>query len=174
MRSRWVKIVAAVAAVLLLVLILAPFLVNGETFRPTLESRLSAALGRQVTLGHLSFSLLSGSIVAENIAIADDPAFSTSAFVQAKKLKIGVELEPLVFSKHVHITGLSIDTPTIQLIQNQAGKWNFSSIGTKSSPSSPQEPSSVPDLSVAELKITDGSATVASVPATARPFVYSG
>jgi len=174
MRSRWVKIVAAVAAVFLLILILAPFLINGETFRPTLESRLSAALGRQVKLGHLSFSLLSGSIVAENIAIADDPAFSATSFILAKKLKIGVELKPLIFNKQVHITGLSIEAPAIQLVQNQAGKWNFSSIGTRSTPSSPQEPSSVPDLSVAELKITDGSAIVASVPPTARPFIYSG
>jgi AsmA protein len=173
MRKTWVKIVAAVAALFILVLILTPLLVNGETFRPTLESRLSAALGRQITLGHLSFSLLSGSLVAKEIAIADDPAFSTTPFVQAKELKIGVELGPLIFHKQVRVTRLTIDTPGIDLIQNQAGKWNFSSIGSSAPPSSPQQPTSAPDLSVGELKITNGNATVASVPATARPFVYS-
>ena len=129
MRSMGIKIVAAVVVLILLVIILVPFLVNGETFRPTLESRLSAALGRQVSLGHLTFSLLSGSLVADNVAIADDPAFSTSPFIQAKQLKVGVELQPLIFNKQVRITRLDIDTPAIQLIQNQAGKWNFSSIG---------------------------------------------
>ncbi len=173
MRNTWVKVIAAVAVLILLVLILVPFLVNGETFRPSLESRLSAALGRQVTLGHLSFSLLSGSLVAENIAIADDPVFSNSAFIQAKKLKVGVELQPLIFNKEVHITRLEIDSPAIDLIENQAGKWNFSSIGTNT-PHSSQQASGTQELSVGELKITDGSATVASVPATSRPFVYSG
>src|ERR1700758_3187625 len=95
----WVKVLAAVVGLFLVVIILIPFLVNGETFRPTLESRLSAALGRPVTLGHLSFSLFSGSLVADNIAIADDPAFSSSPFVQAKELKVGVELGPLIFGK---------------------------------------------------------------------------
>ena len=173
MRKTWVKVVAAVVGIVLLVIILIPFLVNGETFRPTLESRLTAALGRQVTLGHLSFSLLSGSLVADNIAIADDPVYSSSPFVQAKELKVGVELQPLIFNKELHITRLDIDTPAINLIQNQAGKWNFSSIGTNN-PRSSQQSSGTPQLSVGELKITNGSATVASVPPTARPFVYSG
>ncbi len=172
MQKTWVKVLAAVVGLVLLVVILIPFLVNGETFRPTLESRLSAALGRKVTLGHLSFSLLSGSLVADNIAIADDPAFSTSPFIQAKQLKVGVELQPLIFSKEVHITRLNIDSPSISLVQNQAGKWNFSSIGGNTPHS--QQSSGTPDLSVGELKITDGSATVSSVPATTRPFVYSG
>ncbi len=174
MRKTWVKVIVALAGLVLLLLILIPFLVNGETFRPTLESRLSAALGRQVTLGHLSFSLFSGSLVADNITIADDPTFSMSPFIQAKELKVGVELQPLIFNKEVRITRLDIDTPAIQLVQNQAGKWNFSSIGGNSTSRSPQTSSGTPEFSVDELKITSGSATVASVPPTARPFVYSG
>ncbi len=171
----WVKVLAAAVGLLLLIVIVLSFVVNGETFRPTLESRLSAALGRQVTLGHLSFSLFSGSLVADNIAIADDPAFSSSPFVQARQLKVGVELGPLIFSKQVHITRLTIDTPSINLVQNQAGKWNFSSIGGSTpAQSTPQQPAARPDLSVGELKITGGSATVSSVPPTARPFVYTG
>ena len=168
----WVKILAAVVGLLVLIVILVPFLVSGETFRPTLESRLTAALGRKVTLGHLSFSLLSGSLVADNIAIADDPAFSNKPFIQAKQLKVGVELMPLIFNREVHITNLVIDTPSISLVQNQGGKWNFSSIGGKS-PSSPEQPSGTTELSVGELKISNGSASVSTVPPTARPLVYS-
>jgi AsmA protein len=169
----WVKILAAVVGLVILIVILVPFLVSGETFRPTLESRLTAALGRKVTLGHLSFSLLSGGLVADNIAIADDPAFGNSPFLQAKQLKVGVELVPLIFNKEVHITNLVIDTPSISLVQNQEGKWNFSSIGG-SNPSSSQTSTGPPELSVGELKIANGSATVSAVPPTARPFVYSG
>ena len=170
----WVKVLAAVVGLVVIVLILIPFLVNGETFRPTLEGRLSAALGRQVTLGHLSFSLLSGSLVADDIAIADDPVFSISPFLKAKQLKVGVEVQPLIFSKEVHITKLEIDSPSINLVQNQVGKWNFSSIGGNKPAVTSSQPSATPELSVGELKISNGSATVASVPPTARPFVYSG
>jgi AsmA protein len=179
MQKRWLKIVGIVAAVIILVLILVPLLVNGETFRPTVESKLSAALNRKVTLGHLSFSLFSGSLVANDISISDDPAFSSAPFIKAKDLKIGVEVGALVFSHQVHITGLTIDDPAIQLIQNQAGKWNFSSIGgaassKKQSSNSGGTSSPVSDITIGKLKINNGTATLSSVPATARPFVYSG
>lgn len=175
MQRPWVKIAGAVVGVIVLVLILVPLFVRGEAFRPTVESQLTNAFGRKTTLGHLSFSLFSGSLVARDIAVADDPAFSTSPFLKAKDIKVGVEVMPLIFSRQVHISSLTIDDPAIQLIQNQAGKWNYSSLGKSfSSAGSSQKSQSVPTLTVGALKIDNGSATLSSIPATARPFVYSG
>ena len=37
--------------------------------------------------------------IRPGIYFADDPAFSKTSFIQAKSLKVGVELEPLLFSK---------------------------------------------------------------------------
>ena len=85
MQKRWVKIAGAVIALFVVVLLLVPLFVNANTFRPTIERELTSLLGRPVTFDHLSFSLFGGSLVAENIAIADDPAFSTAAFA----LKVG-------------------------------------------------------------------------------------
>lgn len=173
MHKRWVKIAAIVAAVIIAILVIVPFLVNADTFRPTVQSRLSTALGRQVTMGNLGFSLFSGSLVAKDISIADDPAFSSSPFVGAKSFYIGVKVMPLLFHHELQITRLTIDTPTIQLIQNANGIWNFSSLGGASSGSKSGQPSAIPNFSVGELAIKDGSATVSSVPATGRPFAYS-
>src|SRR5262249_14241326 len=92
--KRNLKIAGIVFACLLVVLIALPLLINVNRFRPKVESEASTALGRQVTVGNLSLSLLSGSVGAENITIADDPAFSKSPFVTAKSLKVGVELMP--------------------------------------------------------------------------------
>ena len=36
---------------------------------------------------------------------------------------------PLIFSKQVHVTNLTLDQPQISLIKNSSGKWNFSSLG---------------------------------------------
>ncbi|MGA7859499.1 MAG: AsmA family protein [Terracidiphilus sp.] len=175
MQKRWVKIAAAVAAVLILIVLVIPFLVNPDTFRPRIEAQLSNALGRKVALGHLSFSLFSGSLVANDISIADDPAFSTSPFLGAKSLHIGVEVTPLIFHRQVRITTLTVESPTIQLVHAQNGTWNFSSIGGTAASSAPSSQSStIPDLTVGELKIKDGSATVSSLPATGKPFVYTG
>ena len=174
MQKRWVRIAIAAAAPSFSSFVLIPFLVNADTFRPTIENQLSGALGRKVALGHLSFSLFTGSLVANDISIADDPAFSTSPFVGAKSLHIGVEIGPLLFHRQVRITNLTVDSPTINLIHAQSGAWNFSSIGSAAASQTPKQESAIPDLTVGEFKIKNGSATVSSVPGNGKPFVYTG
>ena len=168
MRKRWIKIVLAVAVLGLVILAAVPFLVNADSFRPQIESQLSSSLNRKVTLGHLSLSLLTGSLVAENISIADDPSLSSTPFLEAKKLDLGIELGQLLFHRSVRITELKVDSPAIHLIHLENGTWNFSSMG--SSAATPATGSSVPDLSVDELEIKDGSATVATIPAAGNPI----
>jgi len=174
MQKRWVKIAAAVVGFIVLVIILIPFLINADTFRPRIEDQLSHSLGRRVTLGHLSFSLFSRSLIADDISIADDPAFSTSPFLGAKSLHIGVEIGPFVFGRQVRITNLTVESPTIQLVRGQNAAWNFSSFGDPPAGSSSPQQNAISDLTVAELKIKNGTATVSSISATGKPFVYTG
>ena len=105
MNTRWVRITGIAVAVLLLMLIALPFLINVNSFRPKIESELTDAMGRPVTLGKLSLSLLSGKVGVDNVTIADDPAFSKSPFITAKSLEVGVELMPLIFSKTIEHNG---------------------------------------------------------------------
>jgi len=174
MRSKWVKIVLGVVAIFVLVIALIPLFINADTFRPRIENELSSSLGRNVALGHLSLSMLSGSLLAENISIADDPAMSTTPFIAAKKLHIGIELGPFLFHHSVQITEITIDTPSINLIHNANGTWNFSNIGSsaqKSTQNSASQASIIPALTIGEFKIKDGSATVSSLPATGKPII---
>src|SRR2546426_8126624 len=68
--KRALKIAGIVVVVLLVIVIALPFLVDVNSFRPRLESELTGALGRQVKVGNLSLSLLSGSVSAEDLSIA--------------------------------------------------------------------------------------------------------
>jgi len=135
--KRFLKILAIVIAVLIVIVIAIPFFIDANTFRPKLESELTDALGRQVKVGNLSLSLLSGSVTADNISIADDPQFSKSPFVEAKDLKVGVEMLPLIFSRTLNVRNITIDQPQINLVKLENGdRWNFSSLGGKN-PSAP-------------------------------------
>lgn len=169
MQRRWLKITIAVVVLFLAVVVVTPFLIDADTFRPRVEQQLSTSLGRKFTLGHLSFSLITGSLVASDISIADDPAFSSTPFLQAKKLKIGIELAPFLFHRQIRITTITIDSPQIQLIHALSGAWNFSSIGGAAAASAPQQQTIFPDLTVGKLKISDGTAAVYSTP-SARPL----
>ena len=157
--KRILKILAIVVSLLIVIAIAIPFFIDANTFRPKLESELTSALGRPVKVGNLSLSLLSGSVSADDISIADDPAFSKSPFVQAKALNVGVELIPLIFSKTLNVTKLTLNQPEIGLVKSENGeKWNFSSLGgnnPSAKPAASPTPSSGgnPNLSVAKLKV---------------------
>jgi len=173
MDKRWLFIGAIVVGLCLFLIFLVPFVLNADSFRPAVESQLSAALGREVTMGKLTLSLMQGSLVAQDLAIADDPAFSSVPFVQAKSLAVGIELLPLILHRDVQVTRLTVDTPSMQLIEHAAGKWNYSSLGRNPSATDSRPQSPLSDLRIGELRIVNGSALVSSVPATARPFEYS-
>jgi AsmA protein len=169
------KVVGIVVAVLIVVAIAVPFLVNVNSFRPQIESNLSSALGRPVKVGNLSLSILSGSVEANQLSIADDPKFSSTPFIQAKSLKVGVELMPLIFSKQLNVTNLDIEHPEIALLRNREGVWNFSSLGNQAAqPAKAAEktPSAPANVHVAKLDLTDGTISLGSITGKHKPVVY--
>jgi AsmA protein len=170
-----ISILVAVVVLLLLAVLLVPLFVNANTFRSTLETQLSDALGRKVTLGNLSFSVFSGGLVADNISIADDPAFSSKPFLQAKSLHIGVEVAPLLFHRQLLVTSFVADSPSINLVHNAQGTWNFSDMGRNagSRTQNTQKESALPNFTVGEIKVVNGTAVVSDVPLTGTPFTYS-
>jgi len=173
--KRTLKIVAIVIAILVVILIAIPLFVNVNSFRPRIESEASAALGRQVSLGNLSLSLLTGSVGVDDIKIGDDPAFSKSPFVTAKSLKVGVELMPLIFSKQLNVTDITLDEPQITLLKGPNGAWNFSSLGgtaAKQPPQSEKSGSTPQNFSVARLEVKDGKLLVGKANSAAKAQAY--
>ena len=154
-------IAGIIVGVLVLGLVLAPLFINVDSFRPDLEQRASAALNRKVTIGKLEASIFSGGASAENISIADDPAFNKGPFLQASSLKVGLRLFPLIFSRQLSITSITVDKPEIVLLRNAAGKWNYSSFGASSPQNSaPSTGGSAPEFSVDTFEITNGKVSV--------------
>jgi AsmA protein len=168
---RALKVVGIVVVILVVVVAILPFVINVNDFRPRIETELSTALGRQVKVGNLKFSILTGSVSADDLSIADDPSFSTTPFIRAKALDVGVHVIPLVFSKSLEITNIELDQPQAVLLHTAAGKWNFSTLGTASARQS-QPSSSNPNLSVGKLSVKDGSLSVGLANSSAPPTQY--
>lgn len=160
--KRTLRILLIVVVVLVVVVVVAPFLIPVNQFRPTIEEKASAALGRKVQLGNLSLSLIGGSLGAENLSIGDDPKFSASPFLTAKSLKVGVEIMPLILSRSLNVTGITIENPEVTLLRNAAGTWNYSSIGGAAAKTPPagkpagNSSGSPTEISVGKLELKDG------------------
>ena len=192
--KRALKIVGIIVGILILIALVLPFVINVNSFRPRIESELTTALGRKVSVGNLGLSIWSGSLSADDIAIADDPTFSNSPFIRAKSLGVGVEVMPLIFSKTLHITDLTLTDPQVSLLRARSGRWNFSTIGkaapqTNAAPakqaaapatteksSSPAESNSdqsfQQNLSVGKLSIKDGVVSIGDTGNASKARVY--
>src|SRR5205085_2764219 len=169
--SRTLRNVLIAVGVLIVLLIVIPFLIPVNQFRGTIEEKASVALGRKVQLGNLSLSLLRGGLSAENLSIGDDPKFSSSPFLTAKSLNVGVELMPLIFSRQVNVTSVVIKDPEVTLLRNPAGDWNCSTLGaspakaekveaaaaqTPPAESGAKPSTSAPNVSVKKIELSNG------------------
>jgi AsmA protein len=159
--KRLLTIVGIVVVALIIVVVALPLFIDVDSFRPNLEKSLSSSLNRQVQIGKLSASIFSGGASASQISISDDPAFSKGPFLQAGSLKVGVHLMPLIFSKRLEVTGITVERPEIVLLKNAAGKWNYSTLGNSSSGTKETESKGgVPAISVDKFQIVDGKVRV--------------
>ena len=174
--NRTLRFILIAVGVLIVVLLVAPFFIPVNQFKPTIEEKASAALGRKVQLGNLSLSLIHGALAADDLSIGDDPKFSPSPFLTAKSLSVGVELMPLIFSKQLNVTDISIVEPQVTLLKNGAGEWNYSTIGnsspgarTEAKPAaSSSAASSAADISVKKLELKGGKITIGNTTSQKR------
>jgi AsmA protein len=168
-KSRKVQIAAGSIMLLLLIVAALPLFIDVNRFLPEIDAQLTAALGRPVTLGSISLNLFEADLVARDLSVADDPAYSKQPFLQAKSLDISVNILPLLLEKELSVRRFEVVKPSIQLIQNAAGKWNFSTLGTGAATQAAQSQgsTSVPAISVGDLKVSNAQVTVQTLPSTA-------
>jgi AsmA protein len=130
---------------------------NPNDYRGTIQTKLEQQLGRKVTLGNMELGLFPLRFRVFNLAIAEDPNFGSRAFIQTQELSVSVKLLPLL-SKSVEVDSLGLDRPSVELIKDAQGVWNFASLGQKTpaaTPSSSQQP-----FSLGELAINDGQIAI--------------
>jgi AsmA protein len=161
-KLKWLAI--AVVAIIVILLVV-PFLIPINKFKPTIESKASEALSRKVQLGNLSLSLLTGSVGIDDVSVSDDPKFNPGPFLTAKTVKVGVELIPLIFSQQLNVTEITVVDPQVIMLKDPSGRWNFSSIGgTSSKPAPKSTPSSggtsAESLSISKLRLENGQITL--------------
>lgn len=174
--KRALRIAGISFALVVLTVLVLPFVVDANRFRPMLESSLTRALAREVRLGNLKLAILSGGVTASDLSVADDPALSRNPFLTARSLKLGVELGTLIFSRKLHVTALTIDQPEVALIQSPTGAWNYSSLGGAAAPAKAGPPPASPaesslDLSVHLVKISGGRFSLGKTGARSKPLV---
>ena len=140
---------------LLLLIVLVVLLWDWNWFRPLVEARASAALGRPVTIGRLHVHLGRTTQVTLDDVVVDNPrGFESDAkFATIPHLTVRVGLVDYIFHHHLVLPLIDLEQPTIDARQLPSGQSNWTLSGGKTTSSGP-----TPDIG--DLRIVDGRARV--------------
>ena len=187
-------IVVVIVAIIIVAAVVFAATFDVNRYRSTIQSELEKRLDRKVTLGDMHLSVLPPRFRVQNISISDDPRFRTQKpFVQAQELDVSVKLLPLL-RKSIQIDSLDLKRPSVELIKNQKGVWNFASLGSHPEVAQPapgqsasRTPSQAPppsaeaaaesapgeqQFALGELTISDGQVAVTDLQAKSPRTVY--
>jgi len=126
-------IIGGVVVLLVLVIVVGVALVslNGliDRNKEYILAQVKEAVGRDVTVGDIGVSLWGGvGARLKQFSVADDPAFAKEPFVRAEDLQVNMKLLPL-FRKEIEVSKVILHQPVINIIKDQQGQFNFSTIG---------------------------------------------
>jgi uncharacterized protein involved in outer membrane biogenesis len=130
---------------------------NVNQYRGTIQSELEKRLDRRVRLGDMHLGVFPPRLQVQNVSMADDPKFNdVKPFVEAQELDVSVKLLPLLH-KSVELSSVNLQRPSIELIKNAQGVWNFSTIRPtqKSAPSQTKT-----RFLLGELAVQDGQVAI--------------
>jgi len=136
--SRVVRRLLVAAAVLAGLVLLAaaalPFLVDVNRYRPLIVARVQEATGRTISLGTISFTLLPtpGLRVGGPIRISDSAAYPDRTALSAESLSVRLGLLGLLRGR-ASVTSIALHRPTLVLIRDSRGRWNFDDLVTRAS-----------------------------------------
>lgn len=196
MRKAFVVIGIIVIVLIAAVLIFAATF-NVNQYHDKIQSELQQRLGRQVSLGDMHLGVFPLRFEVNNVSIADDPRFNAQKpFVQAQRLDVSVKLLPLLH-KDLEVDTLTLQRPSVDLIKNKQGVWNFASIGQpqgqqqpapttgqqpenkqpnkpspQQTPNGSTQPSNSQQFSLGKLQIQDGQVALTDLQTSSKPSVY--
>ena len=139
MRKLGIAILVIIVIVVVAVAIFAAtFDVN--RYHGVIQSELEHRLDRQITLGNMNLGIFPPRFRVQNLTIADDPNFDKiKPFLQAQELDVSVKLLPLLH-KSIEVNSLDLQRPSVELIRNAQGVWNFSTLGNNPQAANPNAP----------------------------------
>lgn len=166
MKKKLLIVLVGVGALVVTGTLLVVLLVDVNAYRSVIESRLGSQLGREVTLGEMSLGLVPPRFEVARTSIAEAPGFGSQPnFVSTDRLAVRVGLLHLIFG-NVDIRSIELERPVVELVRNEAGVWNFSTLGNPDSTlddTSPSATEAAPEFVLGRLSIVDGQIAITDI-----------
>ena len=129
-------ILAVIAGILVLLFFIVPRLLNADRFRLKAISYLEESTGKKVEIGRLSLTLFPQlTINVEHFGAKSPPLFPPSYILKVSRIDAQIGFWALLHRELV-IRSVVLEQPTINLVSDPDGPWNFENPGAKNKPNS--------------------------------------
>ncbi|MGH8274116.1 MAG: AsmA family protein [Gammaproteobacteria bacterium] len=161
---KWTGITVGTLIVLIIIaIIVIPHVVNTSAVKHEIERVASNKTGRSITIaGPLSLSLFPWiGFDAHDVTMANAAGFGDKPFMHVKEAEIHAKLIPLIFGT-VDVSGITFDTPTINLARKKNGNTNWQDLtgskkGSKQNGAGKNKNAPLANLSIAHVAINDAT-----------------
>ncbi len=158
-------IVLAVVLMLAAAVILVPLLLDINRYRSQAEAYIERETGKPVQIGHMALTLFPQvSIRVDDFSMGNPPGFPQGYFVKARRIYAVVDAHAL-WNHQVLIQSLQLDDPSVNLISNSNGRWNFENPPSKKpAPAPPGDNKPLFTLGeISKLTVSGGQFSMANV-----------
>ncbi|HUY13749.1 MAG TPA: AsmA family protein [Terriglobia bacterium] len=113
-------------AILIAILLILPWFIHVDRYRPEIISEIERVTGRRVELGRLSVRFLPKiSVVVQDFSLGNPPGFPSGNFITATAVSANLAIGPLLHHRLV-AGSIQIKKPVIMLV-SKGEQWNFAS-----------------------------------------------
>ncbi|MEO6964343.1 MAG: AsmA family protein, partial [Acidobacteriaceae bacterium] len=114
--------------VLLALIIFVPPYINVSSLRRSIVQSISAGLGRPVYASAVELQLFPRpAFVLHHLTVAAEPSFGVEPVITAETVIANLRASTL-WHRRVEIASLHFDAPSVNLVRNDRGEWNFASL----------------------------------------------
>jgi uncharacterized protein involved in outer membrane biogenesis len=164
-------VLVAVFMLLVAAVIAIPLLVDVDRYRPQVTAHIRQQTGKPAEIGHLALTIFpSVSIRVDDFSLGNPAGFPHGYFVQTRRIYAVVDAWAL-WDRQILIKSLELDDPTINLLSDVRGKWNFENAPALRAAADPP-PGEKPMFTlgvISRVSINGGQLTAANLLASGQP-----
>ena len=134
-RRTGLTLVGIACALFVVLIFLLPLLLNADRYRTKVVSYLEGKTGKKVEIGRLAVTFSPGlAIQVNDFGVKSPPLFPPSYIVKVARIDAQLDVRQLLHRQLV-IKSLVLEQPTINLVSDPDGPWNFENPGPQNTPS---------------------------------------
>lgn len=157
---RWARFLLAFIALVLLVLLIAPYFLDADRYRPRIVAAIQQQTGRPVTIGKIHAKLFPRvGFVIEKFTLGNPPNLAEGNLLTVETIRGGLAWGPL-FTGEIQLHSIELLQPKLVLLKDDRGKTNYELTMPKTAAASS---SGFRFADIASIQLTDMDVTLARI-----------